>query len=125
MNNTLTIEQPDIVAFTMAIQQAILDGYRLSEVSDYAPQNIGFVYVTTMFKAPNPVLESSTDNLEVVLTLNTEQVVEQLNELADKVGEVDSDKALEIVEKAITVEAKDTQQSTKQTQRRNTRGGKQ
>lgn len=123
MNDTTIIEHGDIVAFTMAIQQAILDGYRLSEQSDYAPQNIGFVYVTTMFKEETQNMPIG--NLTLDVSINTEQAIEQLKELEEKVGNMlERDEkfqieAEKIVAQAITVEPNIG--APKQTQRRNTR----
>jgi len=125
--NTLTIEQPDIVAFTMAIQQAILEGYRLSEVSDYAPQNIGFVYVTTMFKEETQNMPIG--NLTLGVSVNVEQAVEQLKELEEKVGDMlERDEKFQIEAEKIVAQAMTVEPAIvapKQTQRRNTRGGKQ
>ena len=117
MNNTRTIEHSDIVSFTMAIQEAILDGYHLSEASDYAPQNIGFVYVTTMFKEETQNMPIG--NLELTVSVDTEQAIKQLHEITNKVGEVDSNTAEQIVAQAVSVES--TSVAPKQTQRRNTR----
>jgi len=99
-NETRSIEAADLVDFTFKIQQAILDGYRLSEVSDLAPQNIGWVFVTTMEKAKlGPI-----DELSLVLNVDTEQAIAQIQELASRVGEVDEDSAAQIVAQAMTVE---------------------
>ena len=126
MNNTLIIEQPDIVAFTMAIQQAILDGYRLSETSDYAPQNIGFVYVTTMFKAEQT---TNVSNLTMNVSVNVEQAVEQLKELEEKIGDMlERDEKFQIEAEKIVAQAMTVEPAIvapKQAQRRNTRGKQQ
>lgn len=106
-NNTITIEAGDIVDFTFKIQQAILDGYRLSDQGDMAPQCIGFVYVTTMEKAeynPMPVGE-----LSLAITVDTEQALAEITKIAQDTGQYDmtpeqQDVAANIVADAITVE---------------------
>lgn len=80
-NNTITIEAGDIVDFTFKIQQAILDGYRLSDQGDFAPQCIGFVYVTTMEKGeynPMPVGE-----LSLAIAVDAEQAIKDFQTIAD------------------------------------------
>lgn len=100
INETCTIESGDLVDFTFKIQQAILDGYRLSDQGDLAPQNIGWVFVTTMEKAKlGPI-----DELSLVLNVDTEQAIAQIQELANHVGEVDDDSAAQIIAQAMTVE---------------------
>lgn len=111
-NETRTIESGDLVDFTFKIQQAILDGYRLSDQGDLAPQNIGWVFVTTMEKAKlGPI-----DELSLVLNVDTEQAVAQIRELASVVGELDADSAAQIVAQAMTVEPSNIE--SKPTQRR-------
>jgi hypothetical protein len=99
-NETRSIESTDIVDFTFKIQQAILDGYRLSDSSDLSPQCIGFVYIATMIKKEDvPVSQ-----LLVTINVDTEQAVAQVQELASRVGEVDDDSATQIIAQAMTVE---------------------
>lgn len=99
-NNTITIESGDLVDFTFKIQQAILDGYQLSDQGDFAPQNIGFVYIATLIKKEAvPVSQ-----LSVTINVDTEQAVAQVQELASRVGEVDDDSATQIIAQAMTVE---------------------
>jgi hypothetical protein len=98
-NETRSIEATDLVDFTFKIQQGILDGYRLSEVADIAPQNIGFVYIATLIKKEDvPVSQ-----LLVTINVDTEQAVAQVQELASRVGEVDDDSATQIVAQSMTV----------------------
>jgi hypothetical protein len=112
-NNTITIEAGDLVDFTFKIQQAILDGYRLSDQGDMAPQNIGWVFVTTMIKAEDvPVSQ-----LSVTINVDTEQAVAQIQELANHVGEVDDDSAAQIVAQAMTVEPNIVEPKTTQQRR--------
>lgn len=101
-NETRTIESADLVDFTFKIQQAILDGYRLSDQGEMAPQNIGWVFVTTMEKPEYQTMPIA----EMTLTINvdTEQAIAQIQELANHVGEVDEDSAAQIVAQAMTVE---------------------
>lgn len=109
-NNTITIEAGDLVDFTFKIQQAILDGYRLSDQGDMAPQCIGFVYVTTMEKrSPIPVGE-----LSLAITVDAEQALAEITKIAQETGQYDmtpeqQDKVLEEVKENIRVEAKQTQ----------------
>lgn len=113
-NETRTIESGDLVDFTFKIQQAILDGYRLSDQGDLAPQNIGWVFVTTVEKPEYQTMPVA----EMTLTLNvdTEQAVAQIQELASVVGELDADSAAQIVAQAMTVEPSNIE--SKPTQRR-------
>lgn len=101
-NETRSIEAADLVDFTFKIQQAILDGYRLSEVSDLAPQNIGWVFVTTMEKPEYQTMPVA--GMTLTVNVDTEQAVAQIQELANRVGEVDVDSAAQIVAQATTVE---------------------
>lgn len=101
-NETRSIEAADLVDFTFKIQQAILDGYRLSEVSDLAPQNIGWVFVTTMEKPEYQTMPVA--GMTLTVNVDTEQAVAQIQELANRVGEVDVDSAAQIVAQAMTVE---------------------
>lgn len=99
-NETRSIESGDLVDFTFKIQQAILDGYRLSDQGDFAPQNIGFVYIATLIKKEDvPVSQ-----LSVTINVDTEQAIAQIQELANHVGEVDDDSAAQIVAQAMKVE---------------------
>lgn len=114
MSNTITIEAGDIVDFTFKIQQAILDGYRLSEVGDFAPQCIGFVYVTTMEKGeynPMPVGE-----LSLAITVDTGQALAEITKIAQEIDcsnlpPEQQDKAVEAVKENITVEQKQPRQT--------------
>lgn len=101
-NETRSIEAADLVDFTFKIQQAILDGYCLSEVSDLAPQNIGWVFVTTMEKPE--YVETTVSDLTLTVNVDTEQAIAQIQELANHVGEVDDDSAAQIIAQAMTVE---------------------
>lgn len=117
MSNTITIEAGDIVDFTFKIQQAILDGYRLSDQGDFAPQCIGFVYVATMEKGeynPMPVGE-----LSLAITVDTEQALAEITKIAQETGQYEmtqeqQDKAVEVVKENISVEPKTTQRRGRQ-----------
>ena len=104
-NETRSIESADIVDFTFKIQQAILDGYRLSVQGGLSPQCIGFVYVTTMLKAEiGPI-----DELSLVLNVDTEQALAEISKISQETGQYEmtpeqQDKAASIVAGAITVE---------------------
>lgn len=116
-NNTITIEAGDLVDFTFKIQQAILDGYRLSDQGDVAPQCIGFVYVTTMEKhSPMPIGE-----LSLAITVDAEQALAEITKIAQETGQYDmtpeqQDKAVEAVKENASVEASPVE--AKQQQRR-------
>ena len=104
-NETRSIEAADLVDFTFKIQQAILDGYRLSDVSDFAPQNIGWVYITTMTKA-EPV---SIGSLALTVNVDTEQALAGITKITQETGQYDltpdqQDIAAKIAAGAITVE---------------------
>lgn len=106
-NETRTIESTDIVDFTFKIQEAILDGYRLSDSSDLSPQCIGFVYVTTMEKAENNPMPIG--ELSLAIAVDAEQALADIQKLAEEstqyVPEFVSEEAAEkIVAGAITVE---------------------
>ena len=106
-NETRSIESTDIVDFTFKIQQAILDGYRLSDSSDLSPQCIGFVYVTTMEKAENNPMPIG--ELSLAITVDTEQALAEIAKIAQETGQYDmtpeqQDTAANIVAGAITVE---------------------
>jgi len=94
-----------LVDFTFKIQQAILDGYRLSDQGDVAPQCIGFVYVTTMEKhSPMPIGE-----LSLAITVDAEQALAEITKIAQETGQYDmtpeqQDVAANIVAGAITIE---------------------
>lgn len=106
-NETLSIEAADIVDFCFKIQQAVLDGYRLSDSSDLAPQNIGWVYITTMEKAeynPMPVGE-----LSLAITVDTGQALAGITKIAQDIdcsnlSPDQQDIAAKIAAGAITVE---------------------
>ncbi len=116
-NETRSIEATDLVDFTFKIQQAILDGYLLSDKSDFAPQNIGWVFVTTMEKAKlGPI-----DELSLVLNVDTEQAIADIQKLAEESKQyvpelVSEDAAEKIIAGAITVEPNIVEPKT--TQRR-------
>ena len=81
MSDTITIEASDLVDFTFKIQQAILDGYRLSDQGDFAPMNIGWVFVTTMEKAetnPMPIAD-----LSLAIKVDTEQALKDFQAISD------------------------------------------
>lgn len=101
-NETRTIESGDLVDFCFKIQQAILDGYRLSDQGSLAPQNIGWVFVTTMEKPEYQTMPVA--GMTLTLNVDTEQAVAQIQELANRVGEVDDDSAAQIIAQAMTVE---------------------
>lgn len=111
-NNTITIEAGDLVDFTFKIQQAILDGYRLSDQGDMAPQCIGFVYVTTMEKPEYQTMP--VGELSLAITVDAEQALAEITKIAQETGQYDmtpeqQDKTLEAVKENISVEAKQTQ----------------
>lgn len=116
-NETRSIEAADIVDFAFKIQEAILDGYRLSDQGDFAPQCIGFVYVATMEKGeynPMPVGE-----LSLAITVDAEQAIDELQKIKDEstfleLTNEQQEKAVESVKESISVDVKPTQ-------RRNTR----
>jgi hypothetical protein len=104
-NETRSIEAADIVDFAFKIQEAILDGYRLSDVSDFAPQNIGWVYITTMTKAGSV----SIGSLALTVNVDTEQALTEITKIAQETGQYDltpdqQDIAAKIAAGAITVE---------------------
>ena len=106
-NETRSIESTDIVDFTFKIQQAILDGYRLSDSSDLSPQCIGFVYIATMEKAENNPMPIG--DLSLAITVDTEQALAEIAKIAQETGQYDmtpeqQDVAANIVAGAITVE---------------------
>jgi len=103
-NETRSIESTDIVDFTFKIQQAILDGYRLSDSSDLSPQCIGFVYIATMIKQ-----ESTVGEISLGINVDTEQALAEIAKIAQATGQYDmtpeqQDVAANIVAGAITVE---------------------
>ncbi len=103
-NETRSIESTDIVDFTFKIQQAILDGYRLSDSSDLSPQCIGFVYIATMLKQ-----ESTVGEISLGIGVDTEQALAEIAKIAQETGQYDmtpeqQDVAANIVAGAITVE---------------------
>ena len=116
-NNTITIEAGDLVDFTFKIQQAILDGYRLSDQGDVAPQNIGFVFIATLIKKEDvPVSQ-----LSVTINVDTEQAIADIQKLAEESKQyvpefVSEDAAEKIIAGAITVEPNIVEPKT--TQRR-------
>lgn len=120
-NETRTIESGDLVDFTFKIQQAILDGYRLSDQGDFAPQNIGWVFVTTMEKSDAAIIGT----LSMAVHVDTEQAMADIQKLAEEskqyVPELVSEETAEkIIAGAITVEpiVAEGDNTTKTTQRR-------
>jgi hypothetical protein len=118
-NETRSIESTDIVDFTFKIQQAILDGYRLSDSSDLSPQCIGFVYVTTMEKAENNPMPIG--DLSLAITVDTEQALAEIAKIAQETGQYDmtpeqQDKAVVVVKENTSVEVSPVE--PKQQQRR-------
>ena len=118
-NNAITIEAGDLVDFTFKIQQAILDGYRLSDQGDMAPQCIGFVYVTTMEKAENNPMPIG--DLSLAITVDTEQALAEIAKIAQETGQYDmtpeqQDKAVGVVKENTSVEVSPVE--PKQQQRR-------
>lgn len=104
-NETRSIEAADIVDFCFKIQQGFLDGYMLSDSSDLAPQNIGWVYVATMVKAEDVPVSS----ISVLVNVDTEQAVAEIAKIVHETVKYDmtpdqQDVAAKIVAGAIIVE---------------------
>ena len=115
-NETRSIESTDIVDFTFKIQQAILDGYRLSDSSDLSPQCIGFVYIATMLKQ-----ESTVGEISLSISVDAEQALAEITKIAQSTGQYDmtpeqQDKAVGAVTENASVEASPVE--PKQQQRR-------
>ena len=113
----LKLEEYDLVSFMMKVQQAILDGYELTDSSDDAPMCIGHCYHAIMREAAKPnitigklVMEASidttklqeqlkaggeieqmiADSLVVDEKLSTEEFSALANEAADLIDKVDN-----------------------------------
>ena len=88
MENKIKLEEYDLVSFMMKVQQAILDGYELTDSSDDAPMCIGHCYHAIMREAAKPfkvvetlVLEASIDTAKLQEQLKSGGEIEQM--LAD------------------------------------------
>jgi len=84
----LKLEEYDLVSFMMKVQQAILDGYELTDSSDDAPMCIGHCYHAIMREAAKPnvvigkaVFEASLDTTKLQEQLKAGGEIEQM--LAD------------------------------------------
>jgi len=84
----LKLEEYDLVSFMMKVQQAILDGYELTDSSDDAPMCIGHCYHAIMREAVKPnvvigkaVFEASLDTTKLQEQLKAGGEIEQM--LAD------------------------------------------
>ena len=82
------IEEFDLVSFMFQVQQAILDGYELTDSSDNAPMCIGHCYHVIMREAAKPVkvvgalvMEASIDTVKLQEQLKEGGEIEQM--LAD------------------------------------------
>lgn len=74
----LKLEEYDLVSFMMKVQQAILDGYELTDSSDDAPMCIGHCYHAIMREAIKPV--KVVETLVVEVSLDTTKLQEQLKD---------------------------------------------
>lgn len=90
MENKIKLEEYDLVSFMMKVQQAILDGYELTDSSDDAPMCIGHCYHVIMREAIKPnvvvgkaVFEASLDTTKLQEQLKSGGEIEQM--LADSV----------------------------------------
>lgn len=79
------IEEFDLVSFMFQVQQAILDGYELTDSSDNAPMCIGHCYHVIMREAAKPVkvvgalvMEASIDTAKLQEQLKDGGEIEQL-----------------------------------------------
>lgn len=88
MENKIKLEEYDLVTFMMKVQQAILDGYELTDRSDEAPMCIGHCYHVIMREATKPnivigkaVFEASLDTTKLQEQLKAGGEIEQM--LAD------------------------------------------
>lgn len=77
------IEEFDLVSFMFQVQQAILDGYELTDSSDNAPMCIGHCYHVIMREAAKPV--KVVGALVMEASIDTTKLQEQLK----KGGEVE------------------------------------
>ena len=76
MENKIKLEEYDLVSFMMKVQQAILDGYELTDSSDDAPMCIGHCYHAIMREAAKPTTVVSKASVE--LSFDTSRLKEQL-----------------------------------------------
>jgi len=81
----LKLEEYDLVSFMMKVQQAILDGYELTDSSDDAPLQIGGGYHVIMREAAKPnitvgklVMEASIDTTRLQEQLKAGGEIEQM-----------------------------------------------
>ena len=88
MENKIKLEEYDLVSFMMKVQQAILDGYELTDSSDDAPMCIGHCYHAIMREAAKPnitvgklCMEASVDTTKLQEQLKAGGEIEQM--LAD------------------------------------------
>jgi len=72
------IEEFDLVSFMFQVQQAILDGYELTDSSDNAPMCIGHCYHVIMREAAKPVKVVGALVLEA--SIDTAKLQEQLKD---------------------------------------------
>ena len=76
MENKIKLEEYDLVSFMMKVQQAILDGYELTDSSEDAPMCIGHCYHAIMREAVLPTRVFSKASVE--LSFDTHKLKEQL-----------------------------------------------
>jgi len=72
------IEEFDLVSFMFQVQQAILDGYELTDSSDNAPMCIGHCYHVIMREATKPF--KVVETLVVEASIDTAKLQEQLKD---------------------------------------------
>ena len=72
------IEEFDLVSFMFLVQQAILDGYELTDSSDNAPMCIGHCYHVIMREAAKPV--KVVGALVMEASIDTAKLQEQLKD---------------------------------------------
>lgn len=107
MENKIKLEEYDLVTFMMKVQQAILDGYELTDRSDEAPMCIGHCYHVIMREAAKPfkvvetlVFEASIDTAKLQEQLKAGGEIEQI--LADSlIVEEETDKPEDLHETLI------------------------
>jgi len=85
LENKIKLEEYDLVSFMMKVQQAILDGYELTDSSEEAPMCIGHCYHAIMREAAKPVkvvgalvMEASIDTAKLQEQLKDGGEIEQL-----------------------------------------------
>ena len=76
MENKIKLEEYDLVSFMMKVQQAILDGYELTDSSEDAPMCIGHCYHAIMREVAKPTIVVSKASVE--LSFDTSRLKEQL-----------------------------------------------